>query len=309
MNPRLMIAYSDLVEMAALTDDSALLRETYRKALEVSPSSWPVRDALLLWAIPREKIGDFLADAAKHERANPLLLQLPSFLETRRAGQLWRRRDHAQALAIYDEQAKTLDTFDIHKNRARLLRIMKRYPESKVAIDHALALMPGKYDGHRERGWLSIDTKNWTEATADFRRGLEIHPSDAELNRGLGMALEKGGDTPGALRAYERAAIWAPDADLYQKIGWLYLHKAGKPRESVAALDRAVALNPKDKWNWFYRAQAFDEINDPRARQDFTRFVQLADPRLADDQGSIAWAKQRMREGSGVEKPPANAAR
>ncbi len=210
MNPRLMVAYSDLIELAGATRDEALFRETVDTGLALAPASWAVRDALVrVGGVPQAEFASFLADAEKHAKENPLLWQLRSDVELERGRALWDQNRIEEALAIYESQAKSLDTFQIHKERARLLRILKRYGEAGAAIDHAIALLPGKYDGYRERGWLRLMTDREPEAVAEFRRGLEIEPHDPELNYGLGQALEYTGDKLGAMAAYEESTRWS----------------------------------------------------------------------------------------------------
>jgi tetratricopeptide (TPR) repeat protein len=258
--------------------------------------------------VPRTHYGAFLADSAKHEQANPLLLQLPADVASGRAKQLWDSGQHAQALAIYDGLLETLDVFDLRKDRAHLLRVMKRYPEAYAEIDRAIALMPGKHDGYRHRAWIHTDTKRWAEAAADYRRGLELDPLEPRLNAGLGEALENLGDTPGAVKALELSARWSADSHTYRRIGWLYLHKLGKPKESLVALDRAVALEPNEKWNWYKRAETLDKLGDPRAIESFKRYLALVDPNSVEDQKFIAWAKHKASGAKVIPKPPASAA-
>jgi tetratricopeptide (TPR) repeat protein len=309
MNPRLMIAYADLLDMAVSTDNRDLFRETHEQAFAIAPDTWVVRDALIYTgAVPRDQYGAFLADAAKYQKQNPLLLQIAAQPELAKAEQLWRNRRHAEALEILDKQLQTLDTFMIRKDRAHLLRIMDRFPEAYAEIDRAIALMPGKHDGYRQRGWMHQDTERWAEAAADYRHGLEIDPLEPMLNAGLGEALVNLGDTPGGIEALELSARWSADAHTYQRIGSLYLKKLGKTKESLAALDRAVALAPNEKWNWYMRAETLDKMGDPRAIESFERYLALVDPKSPEDQKYIAFAKHKVSGPKVIPKPPANAA-
>lgn len=230
-SPRVMVAYSDLVEMAAATGDAALLRETVTTALRLDPATWLVRDALFrIGGVSEAQFPAFLADAESHVKENPLLLQLRSDLLLQKARGMWRKGDLEGALAIFESQAKSLDTFQIHKERARLLRVLKRYDEARQAIDHAIALLPGKYDGYRERGWLGIDTNQIKAAHLDFRHGLEIEPLDPELNWGLGTALERAGYKPGAMKAYELSARYERNSEVLAGLERLGSRPPAAPR-------------------------------------------------------------------------------
>jgi tetratricopeptide (TPR) repeat protein len=279
INPRLMTAYSDMVYIAGREGDEALASEVIPRALESDRTTWMVRDAMLKWGwVARDQVDAFLADAARYEQQNPMLLQLPAQVPMRHANRIWEKGQRAEALAIYDELLKTLDISELHKHRARLLRNLGRHAESRAAIDRAIALLPGNFDGYRERAWLHADKSEWPAMLADVRRGLEIDPLDPELNRGLGWALEELGDVPGAIEGYSVSVRWAPKASLFVQIGVLEL-AANDPKAARAACERALALEPKNKWAWYNLADALERLGDARAAKAWEHFVSLADPK------------------------------
>ena len=60
-----------------------------------------------------------------------------------------------------------------------------------------------------------------------------------------GMANERTGDYPGAVRSYQRGLDVAPDnVELLNALGFA-LFQQGKSREAVVALERAIAIDPK----------------------------------------------------------------
>jgi tetratricopeptide (TPR) repeat protein len=296
LRPKLVTAWSDLMELAFSMRDGALLRDASKQGLAQVPASFQLRENLLTWGLVREQDFDaFFADAEQHAAENPALRRLPASLEISRAKGLWMSRQLPQALAIFETQTRAFDVFDWQKERARLLRVLGRFAEARTAIDHALALMPGKPDGWAERGWLEVDTKRYAEARADFQKAAALEPFDREINRGLGTALENLGDVPGAIAAYRLSADWYGDAAVLHSLGWLELNKANDARAAVASFDRALALDPRDRWSWFDRGEALDALGDPRAPDSFARYVALAGAGSGDDKETLPYAKGRVR--------------
>jgi tetratricopeptide (TPR) repeat protein len=307
MNPRLIVAYSDLVEIASKTKDSSLLRESYRQALAVAPDTWYVRNALLhAGAVPREKRAAFLADAARHEKSNPAMVQLAADAAIDRAIAAANRGRIEEALAIYDGELGSLDTFVVAKSRAKQLRRLGRHAEALAAIDHAIALMPGKYEGHAERGWLHYDMKRYAEAAADFRRGLEIDPVDPELNRGLGWTLMKMSDAAGAARAWELSVRWEPIGQTYTELGRLYRKQLADLPKALVAYERATLTDPREPWAWYWRGEIMDKLGDPRAAESYSRYLAVVDAQAPEHQKHIAWAKHRMKAAKGIPEHPAS---
>lgn len=78
------------------------------------------------------------------------------------------------------------------------------------AAAQALAIDSNDALAYRGRGWLMLVSGKLPEATADFRRSLELNPNDAFTLVRLGMCEAVGGDPAGGLRQCLQALRLSP---------------------------------------------------------------------------------------------------
>jgi predicted CXXCH cytochrome family protein len=82
------------------------------------------------------------------------------------------------------------------------------------------------------------------EAISEYRTALERDPKSLPALRGLGAALAKGGDLPGAVTILERArAIDPRDAATLHELGLAY-RELGRSNDALSAVQDAVRLDP-----------------------------------------------------------------
>jgi TolB-like protein/Tfp pilus assembly protein PilF len=83
-------------------------------------------------------------------------------------------------------------------------------PEALDAAAQALAIDSSDALAYRGRGWLMLVSGKLPEATADFRRSLELNPNDAFTLARLGACESFGGDPAGGLRRCLQALRLSP---------------------------------------------------------------------------------------------------
>ena len=87
-----------------------------------------------------------------------------------------------------------------------------------------------KYDGlldsalaYLNRGTAAMQTEEWAEAAALFRKGLELEPENTALGQALGTALSQTGDIDGAVRQFEDVVRWSPEyASAHYSLGVIH---------------------------------------------------------------------------------------
>ena len=90
-------------------------------------------------------------------------------------------------------------------------------------------------------GIRALDRQDWTEAAAQFRRGLELEPNHASLRHRLGTALYMMGDLRGARAEFEQALRASPDfARAHYSLGVLAAAD-GRHDEAIRSFTEAVA--------------------------------------------------------------------
>src|SRR5688500_11086565 len=169
-------------------------------------------------------------------------------------------------------------------------------PRVTAAVDRALRLDPTLSEAHTAAGYMkSLWEFDWVGAEAEFRKALELSPSNADacdyygrlcnavgrLDEALALyrraqqldplahrtdvatALLRAGRYEEAAQEAERAVEFEPEsARAHATLGWAWL-KQGKKQHGLASLERAAALSP-DNAQWLAqlgqaRALAGDE--------------------------------------------------
>ena len=95
-----------------------------------------------------------------------------------------------------------------------------------------------------------LQQRQFAEAEATARRGLEQHPRDASLLLNLGAALHQQGRIEDAIASYQAAAEIAPNAAIIYSNLADALARAARLDEAEQAARRAIALGPRSSVHW-----------------------------------------------------------
>jgi tetratricopeptide (TPR) repeat protein len=111
-----------------------------------------------------------------------------------------------------------------------------------TALDEILE-SPRAYD---IRGGRSLEIGDWKDAAAQFRKGLDLDPSNAALRLRLGTALFQMGEVGGAQEQFERVLQVSPRyARAHYSLG-IMAAAAGHHDEALRRLSSAVEFGPDD---------------------------------------------------------------
>jgi tetratricopeptide (TPR) repeat protein len=105
---------------------------------------------------------------------------------------------------------------------------------------------------------------HWVEAEAEYRRAIELSPSDAAAHSGLADWLLCQGRTEEALASARRAQELDPQAFNGTQVGWI-LFQAHRYDEAIRELRTALTMEPKNPMAQWYLgfaligAERFDE--------------------------------------------------
>lgn len=146
------------------------------------------------------------------------------------------------------------------------------------ALDEILE-SPRAYD---IRGGRSLETGDWADAAAKFRKGLDLDPASPVLRLRLGTALFQMGNAKGAQEQFEQVLRFAPDyARAHQSLGIL-AEAGGRHAEALEHFAAAVKSGPNDASS---RAGFADLLRRAgRLQEALTQYVEARnlDPRRAD---------------------------
>ena len=127
------------------------------------------------------------------------------------------------------------------KNAEAQLRLQKNkdiLPADPLIVElEELLESPQAYES---RGIRALNKKQWPEAAALFRRGLELAPDSASLRHRLGTVLFMTGDPAGAQAQFEQVVSASPDYFLAQYSLGVMLQDAGRHADAIKRFSEAI---------------------------------------------------------------------
>jgi TolB-like protein/Flp pilus assembly protein TadD len=119
------------------------------------------------------------------------------------------------------------------------------YAEAKAAADKAIKLAPDQVEPHKAAGWVAINPDlDFAQAEQEFRRALQISPSDAGAKTGLSYCLMAEGHLAEAERAFhETLSIDPLSVPIWFNLGRLAI-SAERYKEGEEAFRKALQIQP-----------------------------------------------------------------
>jgi tetratricopeptide (TPR) repeat protein len=112
--------------------------------------------------------------------------------------------------------------------------------------------------------WDLAENGKYDDAIAEWRKALEMNPSDASMHLNLGVALSRAGRALEALEEYRKGLAKNPnDPDLYSHIG-MALSESGRYVDAIAHFEKGLSLQSKDV-SPADRATVYDHLGRARA--------------------------------------------
>ncbi|MCW5603617.1 MAG: tetratricopeptide repeat protein [Burkholderiales bacterium] len=218
-NPRYAPAYLELGKMLAQSGELDPALEHLRQAVALAPESDEAHVAL-------GNVHDMRGDDRAAEEG------------------------YRAALAINPGQAAA------HYNLGLLLKRCGRSAEALRHLDLAVAHAPDFEPALREQALSLIGLGRFDEAKASLEDAVKRRPGSGGLQAYLGFAYQEQHCPAEALACYGQAQrLGHADAELHKNLG-IVLQELGRLPESLAAYDRAIALQPDYPLARFHRALA-----------------------------------------------------
>jgi tetratricopeptide (TPR) repeat protein len=144
----------------------------------------------------------------------------------------------------------------------------------------AARLAPGTDRAQTVLGFAALAQIEVDEATAAFRRAIELDSADPLPRLGLGLAAIRGGALDAGIRELEIAVSLDPARSLPRSYLGKAYHEAKRDRLAAEQFALAQALDPRDPTPWFYDAIREQSVNRPvEALRDLQRSIELNDNR------------------------------
>mgnify|MGYP003382528108 FL=1 len=208
-------------------------------------------DALLMTA-------DVLEQLAQHDLAAETFAAFPPddpnyvTAEVGRASALRSQGKSDAAIEALQTLARSHgDLLGVQFALADLLRSEERFDEAEVAysaaIDLATAAKSENWVLYFYRGICHEQSKDWAPAEADFRKALELNPTQPQVLNYLGYGLvDRGENLDEALGMIEKAVAADPEQGyIIDSLAWARF-KLGRYAEALEPMERASLLEPVD---------------------------------------------------------------
>ncbi|MGJ4966838.1 tetratricopeptide repeat protein [Bradyrhizobium sp. HKCCYLRH3061] len=137
--------------------------------------------------------------------------------------------------------------------RARQLTEIARLPQAIAELDTAITEQPGNVPALLLRARLRIPAQ-LTEATRDVKAALQAAPENADALATMAFILI-GQDDQAALQLATDALVRNPPSVDALWIRAILANRSGRPEQSEADLDRAIAIEPDDRRSRMTRAE------------------------------------------------------
>ena len=150
--------------------------------------------------------------------------------------------------------------FDAHNNRGLALQHLRRFAEALDSCERAIALEPNNFEPYSNRGNVLRNLNRYVEALESYELAIALQPdgSAAWLGRGNVFSDLKRYDE--AFAAYDKALSLKPDL----AAAWLgrgnVFSDLKRYDEAFAAYDKALALKPDLEGAWLGRGNVFSDL-------------------------------------------------
>ncbi len=154
---------------------------------------------------------------------------------------------YSKAVALARAQQLKADLWPILLLQASALEQAHRWPETKAALQEALAIAPEQPLLLNFIGYAELEHgENVDAAEAMIRKASDLAPDDASITDSLGWAQFKRGKTADAITTLQRAAEKDPDqAEIQEHLGDA-LYKSGRRFEARFAWQAALVTAEDD---------------------------------------------------------------
>ena len=180
--------------------------------------------------------------------------------------------------------------------RARLIHLLVGQKENDAALVELDRLDEGQQptvDSLKLRADVQIAGKKWDESIVTLQQALALVPNDAQLHGGLGRILLQKRDFSAAEKELRIAMrLDGKNLDYWKDLSSTFFLGGNYPA-TLAALDDIAKMEQPGAGAWFVRAICYDKLNQPKlALQAYQKFLELDQDKNPDQ---VWQAKERSK--------------
>jgi tetratricopeptide (TPR) repeat protein/S1-C subfamily serine protease len=198
-----------------------------------------------------------------------------------KAGILSQKKQHIDAIGLYDKIINKQPQFYVYGNRGNAKSSLGNKQAAIVDYDRAIALNPKDSQVYYNRGIAKSELGNNQTAITDYDRAITLNPKFALAYVGRGMAKAELGNNQAAIADYDRAIVLDPKLDRAYNNRGIAKSELGNNQAAIVDYDRAITLNPKNSQAYYNRGIAKSELGNKQAAiVDYDRVI-ILDPKYA----------------------------
>jgi TolB-like protein len=152
------------------------------------------------------------------------------------------------------------------------------YPKAKAAAKKALEIDEGLSEAHSQLGWETLFyERDWTGAEREFRRAIELNPSNAIARDGLAMYLAALGRLDGAVAEIRRARDLDPLSLVINGDLGMILFFARQYDQALDHLQKTREMDPSFPPTYLHMGHAYEAKGMPEeAYQMYLKSITLS---------------------------------
>jgi Flp pilus assembly protein TadD len=180
--------------------------------------------------------------------------------------------------------------------RARLIHLLVEQQDNDAALAELDRLEAGKaptVESLKLRADVQVAAKKWDDSILTLQKALALAPNDAQLHGGLGRIFLQKRDFTSAERELGAALHLDPKNLTYFKDLSSTFFLEGNYPAALAAMDQIAKVEQPAPGVWFIRAICYDRLNQPKpALEAYQKFLELDQDKNPDQ---IWQAKERSK--------------
>jgi predicted Zn-dependent protease len=121
----------------------------------------------------------------------------------------------------------------------------RAYNELALTAFDRLGRLPSSAELHELKGHIYNNQKKYSEAASEWRKALELSPTNLQIRKELAISLKLGEDYSAALPLFQELLHQQPDSAEFNYFAGDTLLELQQPKEALPLLKRAAARDPK----------------------------------------------------------------
>lgn len=255
LNPKLIVAYGELMSISMVGGKGKGERYWLEKAEQIDPSSFLIRKTYMYslqpkWGGSLEEMKAFVGESEQYFAENPKLKILIGYIPYSIADMI-KNKNRVEAIPYFDLAIEQGDYSFFYFERGKNYYKLKRYDEALKDFNRVINDIPRPVKSLRLRADINFEKGNTESAYEDIEKALKLDPLEPEVLTMYGHFLYSQRKFKEAEEKWRLALVYGeylPYTASNMGLVTLYLKKY---KEAEKYLARALELKPTKSDYWY----------------------------------------------------------